>query len=286
MSSTSTPRHDKKVEVTLIYLSRQEVENLCQRTLSSMFCNVMKELAVYNSISKEYGDLVLHDPSKRFVQYPWAISQVPQPPLGLHILDVGCGEGSLPRLLAQKGALVCGYDNSAALIEQAVKAETVTPLGIKYIIADPTVIWVKCPTKRFDIALSTAVLHYARDTDHLASFFSSTYQLLKPGGVFAALVCNPEFKRYNHFIYNRVYAREPNGHLRVDFYDADKKCCSAYYSDFATIDYEKAAQTCNWQSLTWCPIKVTQEGKNLMGSFWDGFEEDCPYIGIRCSKPG
>ncbi len=241
--------------------------------------------AEYDAISEEYADLVLDDPSKRFVQYPWALAQVPLPPKGLRILDVGCGEGSLARMLTQKGAQVCGYDNSAAQIERAIQIDAVNPLGIEYIIADPCEILAKCPTDRFDIALSTAVLHYARDTAHLTTFFSSTYRMLKPGGLFAALICNPEFRRYDQRIYNRLYAHEPQGRLRVDFYDAGRKRCSAYYSDFSTADYENAARNAGWGSLSWCSITVTEEGRDSLGSFWDGFEEDCPYVGIRCTKP-
>ena len=244
----------------------------------------MNKQAEYDSISKEYADLVFHDPSKRFVQYPWGIAQVPQPVNDRCILDVGCGEGSLPRLLAQKGAVVCGYDNSVAQIERAMELEICKPLGIEYLVADPCDILTKCSPERFDIALSTAVLHYARDTEHLTAFFSSTHRMVKCGGSFAALVCNPQFKRYEQRLYNRLYARVSDGRLRADFYDGDCKRCSAYYTDFSIADYETAARDGGWASLSWCPVRITQEGKDTLGTFWDGFEEDCPYIGIRCAK--
>ncbi|OQX18223.1 MAG: hypothetical protein BWK76_08225 [Desulfobulbaceae bacterium A2] len=239
----------------------------------------------YDKISTAYAEFVGQDPSKRFVQFPWAIEQLPQQVRGIRILDIGCGEGSLARVLARRGAVVCGYDNSIVQIRQALKEEKREPIGIEYIHADPLDIVGKATTAPFDIAISVTVLHYALDRTHLEAFFSSTYQLVKPGGFFAALVMNAEFKRYGQRLYNRRYLRQPDGHLCVDFCDSTGTRCSANYFNFKRMDYEEFAERTGWINLTWCPVRVTEEGKAEMGSFWDGFEEDCPYAGFRVMKP-
>ncbi len=239
----------------------------------------------YDTISKAYAELVDGDPSKQFVQYPWALAQLPPKVLGLRILDIGCGEGSLARALARRGALVCGYDSSIELINQARLEEEREPLGIEYIHADPADIVQKVSFYGFDIAISVTVLHYAINRAHLEAFFSSTYRLVKPSGLFAALVMNPGFMRFGQRIYNRRYRREPDGRLYVDFFDETGMRCSALYSDFTWADYQESANRTGWKDLTWCPIKVTDEGRNRLGSFWNGFEEDCPYAGFRVMKP-
>jgi SAM-dependent methyltransferase len=238
----------------------------------------------YDGISTAYADLVGQDPSKRFVQYPWALAQVPAQLSGMRILDIGCGEGSLARMIARRGALVCGYDNSIAQIHRASLEERKERLGIEYIHADPVDVLEKAPPQPFDIALSVAVLHYARDRAHLEAFFSSTYRLVKSGGHFAALVSNAGFLRFGQTIYNRRYCREPDGRLRVDFLDATGIRCSAVYSDFSRTDYETSAFEAGWGKFTWCPVKVTEEGKRELGGFWNGFEEDCPYAGFTVVK--
>ncbi|MBK5275596.1 MAG: methyltransferase domain-containing protein [Desulfuromonadales bacterium] len=239
----------------------------------------------YDKISTAYADLVVQDPSKRFAQYPWALAQLPSQVCGLRILDIGCGEGSLARVLARSGAFVCGYDNSIEQIRQARLEEKKEPLGIEYIHADPIDIVGKAPISPFDISISVAVLHYATDRTHLEAFFSSTYQLVKPGGFFAALVMNSDFKRYEQKLYNRIYRRQPGGRLQADFLDATGVRCTADYLDFTHANYEETAALTGWKDFTWCPVKVTDEGKAELGSFWDGFEEDCPYAGFRVVKP-
>lgn len=240
--------------------------------------------AAYDSISVDYAELVGHDPAKLYVQYPWAIAQLPVEINGLRILDIGCGEGSLARILAGKGGTLYGYDNSIAQIRQARKAEERRPLGIAYLHADPSNVAEKTSPILFDFALSTSVLHYARDQDHLAAFFSSTWQLLSAGDTFAALVFNPDFRRFDQRIYNRQYSREPNGRLRVDFFDSNQKRCSAFYSDFSRFDYEHAASANGWTAFTWTAVEISRKGREDLGNFWLGFEEDCPYAAFRVTK--
>ena len=249
-------------------------------------CVFMKKINnSYDSVSREFSKFVGNDPSRLYVQYPWAIDQISGPFEGLNILDIGCGEGSLARMFARKGAHVYGYDNSAKLLKEARVIEKSEPLGIEYVLADQHTITKKMPSDSIDHALSTCVLHYAENFDHLTAFFSSTFVLLRPGKKFSALVCNPDFKRFDQVLYGRRYHREPNGKLRVDFINDDGVNCSATYSDFKRKDYERAAALTGWDRFSWLPVKVTREGTEKMGSFWNNYEEDCPYVGFQAIKP-
>ena len=245
----------------------------------------MSTIESYDVISSQYADIVHHDPSKVYVQYPWTIHQLAGEINATRILDIGCGEGALARVLSRKGALVCGYDNSIEQIGRARTAEEADHLGIEYIHADPRDIIGKSSIAPFNFAIAVTVLHYATDCGHLETFFSSTRQLLYPGGIFVALVFNPDFRRFNKQMYNRRYCRESNGRLRVDFFDQSQMRCSVHFTDFSRSDYESAASDAGWSAIEWLPVEVTAEGKEALGSFWKGFEEDCPYAGFTLRKP-
>jgi SAM-dependent methyltransferase len=55
---------------------------------------------------------------------------------GKRLLDAGCGEGRLARMLAERGASVVGIDFSQRMVELAREAEECQPLGIEYHHAD------------------------------------------------------------------------------------------------------------------------------------------------------
>jgi Methyltransferase domain len=51
---------------------------------------------------------------------------------GIEVLDVGCGNGSLARILARRGSRVTGLDGSTPIIERARAREAANPLRITY----------------------------------------------------------------------------------------------------------------------------------------------------------
>jgi SAM-dependent methyltransferase len=55
---------------------------------------------------------------------------------GLRILDAGCGNGYLSRMLAERGARVTGVEPGQSLYDFAVEQETLTPQGIRYVQSD------------------------------------------------------------------------------------------------------------------------------------------------------
>jgi len=95
----------------------------------------------------------------------------PQP--GERILDVGCGDGTLTRQIAQRGAAVVGIDNSAEMVAAArAKGIEAFLIGVADIAFD----------SEFDAAFSNATLHWVREKDAAAS---AILRALKPGSRFA-----------------------------------------------------------------------------------------------------
>ncbi|MEI7498077.1 MAG: class I SAM-dependent methyltransferase [Candidatus Falkowbacteria bacterium] len=239
----------------------------------------MKETQ-YDSISGQYAEMVKKDPQKQFVQYPSALHLLGDI-TGQMILDVGCGGGAFTRLLVNRGARVTAYDNSAGQIAQA--KESSKSIFVDYLVADPMEFR---RNEQFDQAVTVLVLHYADDTQHLRKFFSSTCEALRHGGQFVCILANPDLKQLDVPMYNRCFHKIGNNRMTVFFLDQDQTVvCSAEYSDFSRMDYERATITGGFSRFEWVPLHIENGGVEAMGeNYWLGFEEDCPYIGFIAFK--
>lgn len=101
----------------------------------------------------------------------------PQP--GEFIIDIGCGDGTLTRKIAEAGARVIGLDSSEEMVE-AARAK-----GIDAFVADAEALDLEAQAERFgqfDAAFSNAALHWMLDPDSVAT---GIFGLLRPGGRFA-----------------------------------------------------------------------------------------------------
>ena len=95
----------------------------------------------------------------------------PQP--GEHILDVGCGDGTLTLKIKEMGADVVGIDNSLSMVA-AAKAK-----GLDARLMDAAQLKFG---EAFDAAFSNATLHWVLDKERAAR---AIWFALKPGGRFA-----------------------------------------------------------------------------------------------------
>ena len=95
----------------------------------------------------------------------------PQP--GEHILDVGCGDGTLTLKIVERGATVTGIDNSLEMIgaarEKGLDARLMDAADMKF-------------GESFDAAFSNATLHWVLDKERAAR---AIWFALKAGGRFA-----------------------------------------------------------------------------------------------------
>jgi SAM-dependent methyltransferase len=95
------------------------------------------------------------------------------PKPGEHILDVGCGDGTLTERIAQRGATAIGVDSSPELVA-AARAR-----GLEVIEMDAADMAFD---SEFDAAFSNAALHWMLEMEAVATAISNA---LKPGGRFA-----------------------------------------------------------------------------------------------------
>jgi 2-polyprenyl-3-methyl-5-hydroxy-6-metoxy-1,4-benzoquinol methylase len=121
---------------------------------------------------------------------------------GLQVLDAGCGEGYLSRLLAERGAHVTGIDISPRLIELARAKD---PAGtIDYRLADLSRPLPECAAS-FDLVASHFVLN---DLEDYRGFLATLGAAARPGARVVLSLNNP-------------YSFVVRGHIR-DYFDTGK----------------------------------------------------------------
>ena len=105
------------------------------------------------------------------------------------VLDVACGEGFYTRMIRERGAArVTGVDLSHGMIELARRQEAQHQLGIEYFVGDAREL---SGVDQFDLTVSAYLLNYARNRDELQSMCDGISRLLRPGGRFVTVNCNP-----------------------------------------------------------------------------------------------
>jgi 2-polyprenyl-3-methyl-5-hydroxy-6-metoxy-1,4-benzoquinol methylase len=103
----------------------------------------------------------------------------------LTVLDAGCGEGYLSRILAQRGAQVTGIDIASKLVEMARAKD---PDGaITYQVADLSQP-LPAYQAHFDLVTSYFVLN---DVPDYQGFLTTLSAVLKPAGRLALFINNP-----------------------------------------------------------------------------------------------
>lgn len=109
---------------------------------------------------------------------------------GLRVLDAGCGEGYLSRLLAERGARVVGVDLSGKLLGVAKKQENSRRLGILYRRADLADL-SDFRSESFDAVVSNIVLV---DVARYREAIREIFRVLKRSGRFLFSITHPAFE--------------------------------------------------------------------------------------------
>jgi SAM-dependent methyltransferase len=106
---------------------------------------------------------------------------------GMRILDAGCGTGRNLVYLLKSGFQVFGVDeSSSALAHTRQLAANLAPHLPQDNFRVEPVERMSFADASFDVVLSSAVLHFARDEEQWQRIFSEMWRVLKPGGIFFA----------------------------------------------------------------------------------------------------
>lgn len=111
---------------------------------------------------------------------------------GKRILDAGCGQGYLCRLLAQQGAIVTGIEPAKAWFAYALAREQAQPLGISYLQADLSDLTIMQHFQRqFDVVVANMVL---MDIPDYVSAMHNCIASLRAEGNFIFSITHPCFE--------------------------------------------------------------------------------------------
>ena len=113
---------------------------------------------------------------------------------GMRILDAGCGSGRNLVYLLRSGYDICGVDESEESIARTRRlasalaqssAEASGPLSSERFRVEP-IERMSFADSEFDVVLSSAVLHFARDEEQWHAMLNEMWRVLKPEGIFFA----------------------------------------------------------------------------------------------------
>jgi SAM-dependent methyltransferase len=104
---------------------------------------------------------------------------------GMRIFDAGCGHGRNLVYLLREGYEVFGADADPRAIDAVRQlARSLAPALPPDNFRVETIESASFLDALADVAISSAVLHFARDDQHFAAMLRGTWRVLKPGGLF------------------------------------------------------------------------------------------------------
>lgn len=100
------------------------------------------------------------------------------------ILDAGCGEGRNQVYFLREGYQVFGVDSNPIAIQMArIQAQTIQKDYDIHRFQTASVEDMPFHKEAVDTVISSAVLHFARTTDHFYKMMEEMMRVLKPGGL-------------------------------------------------------------------------------------------------------
>ena len=143
--------------------------------------------AFAEKFAERVGESEMGDPLRQAVLTPAMLETIGDI-AGLRVLDAGCGEGYLSRLLAKLGGRVTAFDYSEEMVRLA-RERTPPDLGIDYCHGNAERLQV-IDDAIFDIVVSNFVLI---DLDDYRAAIGEAYRVLRPGGRLILSVPHPCF---------------------------------------------------------------------------------------------
>ncbi|MBN2304244.1 MAG: class I SAM-dependent methyltransferase [Anaerolineae bacterium] len=201
----------------------------------------MKSDAAYDAFSEKYAAFVhasLNDPGSVWSMAVHALLDVAGPVQGLKVCDLGCGEGTLTRMLAERGALVTGVDISTQLLD--VAREQTQNEQVQYVLDDAQTLATQ-PDHAFDLVVSNLAV---MDIPDLVAVYAAVHRVLCAGGRFVFAMTHPCFQspgttvETDHqgcFLARRIDRYATEGFWRSDYAAGIRGRVGAYHRTLSTV---------------------------------------------------
>jgi len=223
-----------------------------------------------------YTNYIEDDPFRRGLHFP-AVEEVLGDLDKKRILDIGCGDGLLSRLLAERGAAVVGYDRARRQIAQAQARVGAPGLDATFVVATPQTF---SHEGTFDAATSVMVLQFATSPEELAAFFRSASRHLGSGGRFISVVLNPLFSAFGENFVIRRWTKLEDNNMRSEFLDraSGRVEMTVEVHQYTSEEFERAAISGGMKPMAWRKLFATPGAVRQMGTaFWQPCHEHQPY---------
>lgn len=103
---------------------------------------------------------------------------------GMKLLDAGCGEGRNLEYFMQSGYPVYGIDKNENFISYLRQRSGLPETEAEAHFRTETVEQMSFDNESFDVVISNAVLHFAKDDNHFRAMLAEMWRVLKPEGMF------------------------------------------------------------------------------------------------------
>lgn len=128
-----------------------------------------------------------YDVYRDYLNTPAFLAMLPEV-RGLAGIDIGCGEGTNTRRVAELGATMTAIDVSDVFVGQASEMERQAPRGIDYRVASAAEL--PFPDHHFDFATAFMSL---MDVPETARVLAEAHRVIKPGGFLQFSITHPCF---------------------------------------------------------------------------------------------
>jgi tellurite methyltransferase len=169
------------------------------------------------------------------------------------VIDIGCGSGRNLHYFLQNGFDVYGIDPDTKAVEYVKQLSAMlAPNNTDSNFVVATAEQLPYADNFFDLAICSAILHFARDHAHFDAMLRSVWRVLKPGGyLFARLASDIGIEDLTIPMGNGVYLL-PDGSTR---YLVNQEMLLQYTAELNAELFEPI-KTTNVQNLrcmtTWC----------------------------------
>lgn len=229
----------------------------------------------FNQLGKEWAVYTQNDTMRSGAQNPALFESLRSQNRDIRrILEIGCGEGRLARLLeAEFGADIVAFDSAENSISIAQSLNTEHHQNIAYSTSSASDF--RSGKEEFDAAVSVMVIPYAQTPEELHEFFACAKYHLKPDARFTSVIFRTEFSNFDTQINNRIFSQTDTGGMTVTFLrdDGERAFPATVQRRFSKEEYEEAARSAGFKHVTWHAVLPEANAAGV----WEEYKKDPPY---------